>query len=174
MEHQPYTLRLARKGELPLLQAVQMAAVKRFYAIGLLQGLDIQPVSLERLQDHLEQGGVWVAADAADRPVGFADWFILDGCAHLNELDVLPTHGRRGLGQRLVEQCCRWACEQRLPAVTLSTFRTVAWNGPFYTRLGFRFLEEHELTPGLQHLRILEAQFGLLLTERVCMRRELT
>ena len=42
-----------------------------------------------------------------------------------------------------------WARTRRLPAVTLTTFRHLPWNAPFYQRLGFRILSSHERTPGL-------------------------
>src|SRR5690349_18843714 len=59
-----------------------------------------------------------------------------DGTAYVEEMDVLTDHGRRGLGGRLLEAVCTWAREQGHPAVTLSTFRDVPWNGPFYRDTG--------------------------------------
>jgi hypothetical protein len=57
-----------------------------------------------------------------------------------------------------------------LPALTLSTFRNVAFNGPYYARLGFRELAE--LTPGLVEIQREETAMGLDPAERVFMRRE--
>jgi len=45
-----------------------------------------------------------------------------------------------------------------LPAVTLTTFRDVPWNAPFYARLGFRVIEA--LSPGLQAIRDHERDIG--------------
>ena len=39
------------------------------------------------------------------------------------------------------------------PAVTLTTFRDVPWNAPFYTRLGFAMLDELTLPPGWRRKR---------------------
>ena len=56
--------------------------------------------------------------------------------------------------------------------MTLTTFRDVPWNGPFYAGLGFRAVDE--LTPGLAAVRdhekaIGDDDFG----PRIAMRKEL-
>jgi hypothetical protein len=51
-----------------------------------------------------------------------------------------------------------WARYRGLPAVTLTTFRDVPWNGPFYAKLGFRELSE--LSPGLAAMREHERAIG--------------
>jgi GNAT superfamily N-acetyltransferase len=114
-----------------------------------------------------------VAANAQDEPVGFAAVIIVDDAAHLEEIDVHPAHGRQGLGRRLVETVCAWAREHHYPAVTLTTFRDIPWNAPFYARLGFRILDKDEWTPGLRAISAEEAQTGLDPAQRVCMRRDL-
>mgnify|MGYP002065158006 CR=1 FL=1 len=43
-------------------------------------------------------GRLWVTADENDQPVGFAAVELVDGRPHIQELDVHPDHGRRGLG----------------------------------------------------------------------------
>jgi hypothetical protein len=64
-----------------------------------------------------------------------------------------------------------WARAQRLPALTLTTFRHLPWNAPFYQRLGFRILSAHEHTPAIS--AVLVDQEGRGLTQRVAMRLEL-
>jgi CubicO group peptidase (beta-lactamase class C family) len=86
----------------------------------------------------------------------------------------VPAHGRRGLGSRLLAQVCAWTQAQGLQAVTLSTFRDLAWNGPFYRRRGFRDLDPAEWTPGMRTIRDREVQHGLRVDQRVFMRRELS
>jgi predicted N-acetyltransferase YhbS len=79
---------------------------------------------------------------------------------------------RRGVGTQLVEHVCDWARTQGYPAVTLCTFRDVAWNGPFYSRLGFEVVTE----PGPDVAALREQERGLGLDDvgvRVVMRREL-
>ncbi|WP_231929553.1 hypothetical protein [Micromonospora inositola] len=64
-----------------------------------------------------------------------------------------------------------WAADQGLPALTLTTFRNVPWNGPYYARCGFRELTGAQVTPGLTELLAAEAAMGLDPAERVAMRR---
>jgi predicted N-acetyltransferase YhbS len=98
---------------------------------------------------------------------------VRDGTAYVEEMDVLTDHGRRGLGGRLLEAVCTWAQEQGHPAVTLSTFRDVPWNGPFYRKHGFADLAPADWTPGMHVIREQEANHGLRTEARVFMRRDI-
>ena len=98
---------------------------------------------------------------------------VREGEVYVEELDVMPEFGRRGLGSRLLNCVCDWAEEQRCAAVTLSTFRDVPWNAPFYRKHGFRDLQPAEWTPGMRAIREKEAQLGLRVDARVFMRREM-
>ena len=68
---------------------------------------------------------------------------------------------------------CAWAREHGHTAVTLSTFRDVPWNGPFYRRHGFADLPPAAWTPGMRAIREHEARHGLRTDVRVFMRRDL-
>jgi hypothetical protein len=48
----------------------------------------------------------------------------------------------------------------------------VPWNAPYYARLGFRILDDAEVTPGLRAIRQREAEICLDRWPRVCMRRD--
>lgn len=167
-----YQIRLAELQDIPLLPEIERAAARLFAGLDLVQDLD-DTRSIEELERAQKAGRLWVAATASGQPVGFAMTIEVDGLAHLDELDVHPKHGRRGLGTALVVTVCEWAKGAGFKAITLSTFVNVAWNAPFYARLGFRNLSENELTKGLLHLREAEAGLGLPISKRVMMRREL-
>ena len=47
----------------------------------------------------------------------------------------------------LVEQARKWASENALPAVTLTTFSHLPWNKPLYEHLGFRVLPPKKFGP---------------------------
>ena len=115
-------------------------------------------------------GRLWVAL-ADDAPVGFAH-VVMHGktVAHLEEVDVHPDHGRRGLGRRLVQTVCAWATSHGLDAVTLTTFRDVPWNMPFYARLGFQPLGSDSVGAELRAVIDDEARRGLDPARRVVMR----
>jgi GNAT superfamily N-acetyltransferase len=67
---------------------------------------------------------------------------------YLDQLSVLPRHGRQGLGTRLVRRCLQEAEARAFKRVSLSTFRKVPWNGPFYRKLGFREIPAGASTTG--------------------------
>ena len=93
--------------------------------------------------------------------MGFARLEIVDGHAHLEQLSVHPTHGRRGIGGGLLFAACQWAADEGHSIITLCTFADVPWNAPFYARHGFAPVSDTELTPGLRVLRRREHELGL-------------
>ena len=159
--------------ELPELQRVEREAGERFRGLGLLDHLLDHSLSLPELAAHQRAGRVWVAADPDERPVGFAVASVVDGGAHLEELDVVPEAGRRGIGSRLVATVCDWAADAGFRTITLSTFRDVPWNAPFYARRGFRPLRLTELSPALREVRAREERLGIAMDRRVVMQRDL-
>ena len=156
-----------------LLPEIERRAAERFADFGLAELFSRIVTPVELLRERARAGQVWVATGGSDRPVGFAVASTLDGNAHLDELDVHPDHGRRGIGTALVEMACAWARAAGYGAVTLSTLRSVPWNAPFYVKLGFRILAETELTQALRQLLNSEARLGLPMQDRVLMRRDL-
>jgi len=86
---------------------------------------------------------------------------------------VDPADGRRGFGKALIEQVAAWARERGAPSLTLTTFVEVAWNAPYYERLGFRLLGDDELGPELRAIRAREASLGLDRWPRAAMLRPL-
>jgi len=80
---------------------------------------------------------------------------------HLEEIDVHPSHGRRGLGRALVRAVCDWAIVSGYVMLTLTTFRDVPWNLPFYARLGFVEISCETLRPELAAVVCEEAHRGL-------------
>jgi GNAT superfamily N-acetyltransferase/catechol 2,3-dioxygenase-like lactoylglutathione lyase family enzyme len=165
-----YQVLPARPRDLPLLADIELAAAR------LLNGWAPESVLLETtpLEDlRLSQAGgcLWVALDG-DMPVGFAQVKLLEPrVAHLDEIDVDPAHGRRGVGTHLVAAVCDWADAMGFHSVTLSTFSDVPWNRPFYERCGFTVIPPEERSAALRLLVDTETKRGLDPTLRVVMRR---
>ncbi len=119
---------------------------------------------------YLERAAVVLVA--GEPPVGFVSVDVVDGAAHIWQLSVLPSAQGRGLGRALVAAACDWARSEGFAAVTLTTFRDVPWNAPFYEKLGFRALSQ--LTAGLEAIRRREIEVGDdAFGPRIAMRREL-
>ncbi len=156
-----YTIRRARPSEYALLPEIERAAASLFATVDWLT-FDRDHVSdPEFIAAVAESGAIFVAADDDDVPVGFALTGFLDRALHIHELDVAPLHGRRGLGRRLLDAACAFAVAEGAPAVTLSTFRDIPWNGPFYARIGFREVPRNRWTPAFHLLHHREAELGL-------------
>ncbi len=155
------------------MQAIERAAGRLFAELGMTAVAEDEPPSLEALRDHLGAGRAWVRTDADDRLVAYLLADVVDGCAHLEQVTVHPDHARRGLGRELVEHLVAWARHHGFPAVTLTTFTDVPWNGPYYRRLGFRCIDPADLTPGLRAIRAAETDRGLDAWPRTAMRLDL-
>lgn len=157
-------IRIAEPSEWDLLRSIEDEADALFADVG------IGPFTALEEDDHLASAAVVLVAGAPAK--GFACVDAVDDVAHLWQLSVHPAFGRQGLGRALVEAVCEWATDHGYPAVTLTTFRDVPWNGPFYERLGFR--EMVELSPGLSAIRRHEREIGDDdFGPRVAMRKEL-
>ena len=167
-----YSIATARPQDLARLAGIELAAAR------LLEGHAPESILNETtdcdvLQRAQREGHLWVAL-LDDVAVGFARVELIEGdAAHLEEIDVDPAHGRRGLGTRLVLHVCDWAARNGIGSVTLTTFREVAWNMPLYARLGFEIVPHAQLSPALCAIVEDETRRGLDPTRRVVMRRPL-
>ena len=168
-----YAIRRARPSEYPLLPEIERAAGVLFEAV---PWFTLEPGNVsdpEFIEAVARNGAVLVAADGGDVPVGFTLAGFLDRALHIHELDVAPAHGRRGLGRRLVDAACAFAKTEGAPAITLSTFREIAWNGPFYAKAGFHEVPRNQWTPAFHLLHHREAELGLPIDRRCFMRKDL-
>ncbi|XVS62368.1 GNAT family N-acetyltransferase [Actinosynnema sp. CA-299493] len=160
-------LRPARPDELPLLPPIERASGEPFRDFGMPEIADDDPTPVSALvRLH-----VWVAADP--RPVAWVAVEVSaeDRAAHVEQVCVHPDHARRGIGAALLDHVGRWAATRGLEALTLTTFRDIPWNAPYYRRLGFH--EVVDLSPGLSAVVAAEAARGLDPATRVCLRRPL-
>jgi GNAT superfamily N-acetyltransferase len=166
-------IRLARPDEVPRLREIEDQAGTIFSGLGLIDEALDTSFPLDDLARLVGMGQVWVGCLEDGLPVGMVIASVREGAVYIEEMDVLPAHGSRGLGARLLACVCAWAQAQGHAAITLSTFRDVPWNGPFYRKHGFRDLQPGEWTPGMRAIREREAEHGLRVEARVFMRREL-
>jgi GNAT superfamily N-acetyltransferase len=169
-----YEVGEARADELEQLAQIEIAAAAIFAAEDLSAGA-AEPMPLTALQEAASARRLLVARSLVTGiPVGFALVTPLDGEAHLHEIDVHPSHARRGLGRVLVDRAARCARAQGAARMTLTTFRHVPWNMPFYERLGFCEVPEHEQGPELRALRVREAERGMDPRRRVALQLDLS
>lgn len=151
-------IRLAQPAELPYLQQIEIASGEPFRDAGMPDIADDDPMSLEDLAEH----EVWVAIGAEGVPVAFIAVGDVDGATHVHQVSVHPSHARQGIGAALIEHVT-----QAERAVTLTTFRDIPWNAPYYERLGFQAVAD--VSPGLAEIMREEASRGLDPATRVAM-----
>jgi GNAT superfamily N-acetyltransferase len=171
---QGYSIGLARTDEVALLPAIEEASANLFpledipLELRENSGLPLSFFEQARLAQRL-----WVARalDPA-MPVGFGAAILLDAGAHLHQLSVLPAHGRRGLGRALVLEIARWARKEDFASLTLTTFRHLAFNGPFYASLGFEPIPVAHQGREIRAALAREAEQGLDPGTRIAMRLE--
>ena len=163
-------LRLTEESDIALLPAIERSAAQAFRQIPALAWLaDSEVISVARHHDYLETEHSLLAV-AAGQPVGFILTEPLDDALFIAEIAVHQAWQHQGIGRMLLEQVIDGARQMAYPAVTLTTFRDVPWNAPFYTRLGFAMLDELTLPAGLAAKRELETEHGLPPETRCAMR----
>lgn len=163
-----YTIALAQPQHVEALAGIELSAAT------MLEGHAPASVLEESTPEgtfHRAQqdGRLWVAL-ADEIPVGFALVEMLaEDLPHLKEMDVHPYHGRRGLGTALLREVLKWLALLGHQQMTLTTFRNVPWNMPFYARLGFEEIHPAELRPELVAVVRDETGRGLDSAQRVVM-----
>src|SRR5690349_4747278 len=107
-----------------------------FRDLGMTAVVGFEPTSAADLAGMIEAGYAWVATDEADRPVAGVLLRPVDGNLHVEQVSVHPAYTRRRIGERLLGKADEIAVAEGRPALTLTTFRDVPWNAPYYERLG--------------------------------------
>jgi GNAT superfamily N-acetyltransferase len=168
-----YVVRLAGPEHVDRLPELEREAATRF-GDSLPESVLSHVTPLDSLAAAQQAGLLWVALEPAGAPVGFAVASICGRRVHLDELDVLPGHGRKGIGSALVDAIEDYALNSDCVEITLTTFRDVPWNAPFYARVGFEVIPEQELGADLVRRLSDEAALGLERSRRVAMRKPLS
>jgi GNAT superfamily N-acetyltransferase len=141
-------IRLARPDDLDRLAWVESSAASVFRDVAGLEwiadGPTMEPAALAV---SCRDGLLWVAADDADHPVGFLAAQKLDGKLHIAEISVARCQQKQGLGAGLIAAAVDFARLKAFSAVTLTTYRNLSWNGPFYARLGFVEVDPADVEP---------------------------
>jgi GNAT superfamily N-acetyltransferase len=154
-------VRWAEHGELAGLVPIELAADGLFEQVGITF-----PPGTTQVEEVTDPASVLVEGEP---PAGFALVGWVDGNVHLDQLAVHPGRMRQGVGGRLVTAVLDHAAASGAPAVTLTTFRDVPWNAPWYTRHGFTVLPEERWGPELRALVEHERELGIEVAPRVVM-----
>ena len=154
----------------PVVQDIERRAGERFRDVDMPEIADDEPPTDAELDAAM---AMLVAVDDTGELVGYAWLEALGEGAHLEQLSVPPEHGGRGVGAALLEEVASWARARGYPEVTLTTFRDVPFNAPYYERRGFSVVPEVQWMPALRDLVADEASHGLDPDHRLVMRLDL-
>ncbi|MEV0387000.1 GNAT family N-acetyltransferase [Nonomuraea sp. NPDC050643] len=158
-------VRWAERGELPGLVSIELAADRLFEQVGI-----VFPPGTTMIEEVDDPGTVLVEGEP---PAGFALIGHIDGNLHLDQLAVRPDDMRQGIGGRLMTAVLDHGRAVGAPAVTLTTYRDVSWNAPWYARHGFSVMAAPEWGPELRALVEHERELGIEIAPRVVMGRPL-
>ena len=125
-------------------------------------------MNAEQHEALIAADGVWVAVSDG-RLVGFISAGAATDAWHVWQMAVAHDAQGRGIGRALLDQVIQSARDRGVKAVTLTTFRDVAWNAPFYARSGFRVLRAEELNDRLRDVLANEVAHGLPAERRCAM-----
>jgi predicted N-acetyltransferase YhbS len=157
-------IRPALPSEIETVRDIERASAQRF--VGMMDALAAdEPSSPETLAARIEAGGLLVA-ETEGATVAFVMFRPLGDSLYIEQIDVLPAYAGRRLGAALLD-----AVAERAATLTLSTFRDIPWNAPWYRRLGFVDLDDSKLTPDLREIRRQHIARGLDESRRVFRER---
>ncbi|CAE6799539.1 GNAT family N-acetyltransferase [Paraburkholderia haematera] len=167
------TFRLAAPHDADMIRTIEFEAGQRFVSVGMTGIADASPMELELVRRKIDAREIVVAVDADETCVGFLMFEPQPTSFYIQELDVQTSHAGQRIGAALIEQVAQLARAQQVMQLTLSTFREVPWNAPYYRRLGFCDIEEADLDAVLIARREAHIARGLDESKRVFMRRDL-
>lgn len=171
----------AQRQAIRRLQEIEVLAGQPFRSLGMDAVADDPPPSDQQYADYIDRQDAWVIRVDGSPIVGYLLLDTLDGNLHIEQVTIDPMYARRGLGARLIRFAAQLGLDRRLtvlPAdrpglITLTTFRDVLWNAPYYKRLGFRVVDEPHWGDEMRALRRREHQHGLDAWPRVVLAADL-
>lgn len=114
----------------------------------------------DNYRPHLAAGTLWVM-DVAGGAVAFLAASAYGDRLHIEEFDVAQEQQGQGIGRRMLEYVTDWARANGFACLSLTTFRSIPWNGPFYAKAGFHEWAVADAPATIRQSLIKEAAMGL-------------
>ncbi|BDI61958.1 GNAT family N-acetyltransferase [Qipengyuania nanhaisediminis] len=168
-ERGDWSLRLARAGDASAMPAIERAAAVAFADDPDCAAIDPADGWTQPELVRLIRKGHCLVAHVGERMAGFLASEPFGRELHVWEMDVHPDFQRRGIGSGLVRAAQVDARNSGFRALTLTTFRDLAWNAPFYAALGFEEVTALDAHPRLAGELANEADDGLPAERRCAM-----
>ncbi|KAF1972062.1 acyl-CoA N-acyltransferase [Bimuria novae-zelandiae CBS 107.79] len=147
----PCNIRQATEDDLEALTTVELSATSIFGTIPALADLSSNHASPDQLRQWFSTGRIYIAEDNG-KPVGYVSAVPMDAVLYIAEISTIPESQGKGIGSALIQTVFAYAREcvqatKEQPRVSLTTYREVAWNAPFYRRRGFKEVDAEALGP---------------------------
>ena len=167
-------IRLARQDDVSRMAEIETSAATLFQDAGIAiyaeetpeHHADITPAEVWR--PIVEAGLVWVA-ELDGSVVAFLAGRLEPDSLHVLEFDVHREAQGRGIGRRLLGVAIAEARRRGLAGLSLTTFRDVPWNAPFYASAGFAIVGREAAPAWLTAYLDREAERGLDPARRCAM-----
>ncbi len=121
----------------------------------------------------IAEGVAFVAELETSGIVAFLNGEVVSDALHIWQMAVHRDQQGRGIGRKLMEAAQQFAADHAINELTLTTFRQVPWNEPYYQKFGFVTLGREDLGPRLTAVLHAEEQAGLPAAKRCAMRKHL-
>ncbi|MEZ5681641.1 MAG: GNAT family N-acetyltransferase [Erythrobacter sp.] len=164
-------IRLAREEDAEFFPDIERAAAVLFGNDPDCADMDFGDGRTAEQHRRLIAKGYCYTAETDDRVVGFLVSEPFGRELHIWEMDVHPDLQGQGIGAILLRACLVDAGNSGFRAATLTTFRDLPWNGPFYERIGFVEVGDLDAHPRLRQELDKEAEAGLPRGRRIAMIR---
>ena len=131
-------IRKARPADLPHLPAIELSAAEAFRGLDVPERIFEEFTPAEAWSDRQQAGTLWFAQADDGRLHAFLAATLHGRRLHVDEFAVALDQQGRGRGRPLLAQVVDWARPAGRRRLSLTTFRSVPWNAPFYASAGFR------------------------------------
>ncbi|UTW55276.1 GNAT family N-acetyltransferase [Kordiimonas sp. SCSIO 12610] len=165
-------IRLAIYDDIPRIIEIEQHGGRKFSDIG-MEWVTERPSSNSRdITEGINAKSIFVAVN--DHTLaGFIHLGMVDNHGHIFEVSVDYELQGKGVGKLLMNSAEEWAKHHNFNAISLTTFKHVAFNGPWYQSLGYIETDPDDKLPELKAIIDSERTSDLNKSERIAMIKSL-
>jgi GNAT superfamily N-acetyltransferase len=163
-------IRPTKEQDVHILPEIERSAGECFRSLPALAWVaDDGNLSAEEHLQYVMEETSWVS-EVGDQVIGFLCAHEMDRDLHIEELAVHHEWQGQGIGRRLLQTVIEYARRNGFRSVTLTTFREVPWNEPFYRSMGFEIIAAEKMDTQLEEILHAETARGFSAEKRCAMR----
>ena len=163
---------MPQRDELALLPLIEAQAGERLRGHPAAEIFAASPTEPHLFEQAWQRGMLWVVVSEQEL-AGYLMAGVLGEDFHIQQMDVVPAHGRKGLGRALLRHAVEQARTRGHHRVVLTTLSDVAWNAAFYASEGFSEWLSQEWSADMREVMAAEAAAGFPMELRLAMQRQL-